>query len=288
MAARRIFVRREFWLDVKAMDRLRYKNHNQHRTSLHFRRWQETRKTLQRLNELNIPGLLTDIIDCMHPQRNKRGLGPLEFVPSQNFLIYSTIRTASLHRLLFKLEESLKDAYIAFRALVKQTYFMPLSMLVMAALSRLFIFVQEQQNAAEGLYSLLRSWSLVAKVDSTIPLLIKPESLPMALTREPIHEEEEVVHVPIIDTGIVSNPEFVSLDNSLPSEPHIQAEVSDNFWSSLSAEEVSRKKPQEDIAIPPLKSVNKKKMRIKVRGSAAPPGTSAAGNEIDNIFGALG
>ncbi|RKO89283.1 hypothetical protein BDK51DRAFT_26637 [Blyttiomyces helicus] len=89
---RREFARKEFWTEAATIDRLRYKNHSQHRGSMHFGKIMEVRRLLGRLRELALEGVMDGILDVMHPNRNKRTQGRWEFLPARPAMNHALVR----------------------------------------------------------------------------------------------------------------------------------------------------------------------------------------------------
>ncbi|KAJ3027233.1 hypothetical protein HK097_006205, partial [Rhizophlyctis rosea] len=156
--ARRAFCRKEFWSEVVALDRLRYKNTNQHRGSLHFRKLLEVKRLLKRLEENAPDAVIDELLDLMHPQRTKKLTGPWTFVPQQPQLCYCLGRLIGCYALLDQLTKSTTTAYTYFQSMTSQTLFMAFGLTTMSSLARLHFLTEKMMTELALCYDVL--WKL--------------------------------------------------------------------------------------------------------------------------------
>ncbi|KAI8824555.1 uncharacterized protein EV422DRAFT_504533 [Fimicolochytrium jonesii] len=157
-ASRRAFASKEFVNECVALDRLRYKNGNQHRSARYFRKLVMVRRLLRRFFEIDLEALIQKLLDDMHPNKTKRHQGRWEHLPPRANMAYLLLRLASAYRILTQLRPALLTCYTSFRALLTQTFFMPMSMIVMAACARLHLLTGTMMRELEACYNELAGW----------------------------------------------------------------------------------------------------------------------------------
>ncbi|KNC96398.1 uncharacterized protein SPPG_08297 [Spizellomyces punctatus DAOM BR117] len=156
---RRALSPKEFWAEQSVLDRVRYKNSNQHQGSLHFRKLLEVRRLSRRFGEMELDKLIKDILDVMHCNRTKKTQGRWECLPSHPYMCYVLARLMGAYGLLLRLLIALRNTYLAFRAVARQTYFMAVSLVIMASCARLHLLSRHMLNGVEQCYQLLMSWT---------------------------------------------------------------------------------------------------------------------------------
>ncbi|KAI9004717.1 hypothetical protein BC832DRAFT_592651 [Gaertneriomyces semiglobifer] len=156
----------QFPAEFASLDRLRYKNSNQHRSSFHFRKLMLVRKLLQRLREVQIEVLLEELVSVMHPNKTKNHRGVWTCLPSRNYMAYVLARLISAYGLTLQASTALNDAYVAFRSVASQTYFMAVSVVAMSSTARLHLLLRHMLRDIASCYELLYEWMLAVPEDS--------------------------------------------------------------------------------------------------------------------------
>lgn len=99
LAAGRRLAKTDAWTEAALLDRLHYKNKNQHRRALYFRRFEEVRRVLRRLQKLRSGDAVDRLASLMKAEGTKRGDATWDRVPHQEHLagvVYSLRTTAEL------------------------------------------------------------------------------------------------------------------------------------------------------------------------------------------------
>ncbi|KAJ3004959.1 hypothetical protein HKX48_000975 [Thoreauomyces humboldtii] len=242
-ASRRSLNRPEFRHEAAALDRLRYKNTNQHRTTPYFRKLLAVRRLLARVAQHDLEPLLASLIADMHPNRTKRNLGRWERFPSRASITHSLLTLAGAYVLLHPLMDATVHAYVGFRQLVAQSYFMQFALVAMAGLSRIHVLAKVRAREIEELYAVLAAWAKrvplthadvqaypAVQVDLPVTLsaalfhggtLGATEAAASTVIRKDAEDEDDDADEP---DGIVARPMV---------EPEILVSaISDDFWGS--------------------------------------------------------
>ncbi|RUS27097.1 hypothetical protein BC938DRAFT_483719 [Jimgerdemannia flammicorona] len=87
------FQKRNFWNEAAVLDRLYYKNKNQHRQAGYWWKLCEVRRLLNRLKEIDLSGLTSNLTRAFYGGKPlKKAKGPMETIPSREYLTYAMHR----------------------------------------------------------------------------------------------------------------------------------------------------------------------------------------------------
>ncbi|KAJ3192847.1 hypothetical protein HK101_005875 [Irineochytrium annulatum] len=258
---RRSLVRREFWTERAILLRIHYKNRNQHKGSLHFRRLEEVKRLLNRFYEVNIEMVLETILKHMNPSEigksavRKKAVGDQSVLPPRQVVTYALCRTAGGYAVLSRLASVLEVTYREYRALGSSTYFLPLAVTVMGITGRLYQLATHMMSDFEALYDSL--FVVVDKLKKT-PVMGGdlpnyehglPTSLDMLIETGNVATLKSVPGVPVDDLfstkGITANATTNAAVSSesedenlgrrvetqpLPDIPNFAAFLTEGFW----------------------------------------------------------
>ncbi|KAF8845004.1 hypothetical protein BDN67DRAFT_962484 [Paxillus ammoniavirescens] len=127
--------------ELRILDRLYYKNKNQHRTALFFRRVPEIRRYGQRLVELDLSGrvdlLRASFVGLTSTTDQKALSKTWSHVPEQPYVSFVMERLVSCSTLVCKMRERLQEAYHHFTLAMQSGAFIQLIVLFAAISSRM-------------------------------------------------------------------------------------------------------------------------------------------------------
>ncbi|KAJ2847846.1 hypothetical protein IWW36_003638 [Coemansia brasiliensis] len=181
-----IFSRPEVWQDWQLLSRIFYRNWNQHRNSVYYRRLYELRRVMRILDQLYIREMFEDIIGAFFTKgmsRNSRKAKLWQMLPCQYYMAAVAGRIAQIVQLVKKIHNVCWNVYVQFTAQTAQSLFMPLSMVVQGLAARLYLVMDVWFKDLCSIYNLLWRWlpSLPACPDSLngkkIDGLVPPDSL---------------------------------------------------------------------------------------------------------------
>ncbi|KAI9208240.1 uncharacterized protein BJ171DRAFT_490730 [Polychytrium aggregatum] len=246
---RRTLGRKDLRQEHIIIDRMIYKNRQQHRGTTYLAKFLEVQKYLRRLQAMGLEKLLADALDVMQP--NNKKTQSWEAFPSRRYLAFTLFRMVGSYKLIQKLLECSEDTYLHFQAVLRQTYFMPLCLIAMSSLARLHILGRHLLCELRNCYDLVYSWiQYLPKLPSQSkdmnyeahlkPTLLKTigESSGIELSASATHTSQ--------DLDLLSNGADRSdaddadrLGNDTAHEhPKVEmlatATISDAFWGSLS------------------------------------------------------
>ncbi|KAI8868371.1 hypothetical protein GQ42DRAFT_164185 [Ramicandelaber brevisporus] len=189
----RVAKHNQLWREVRIIDRLIYKNTNQHRSAVHHHKLVRVRQITRRIEELDIAQVLVEYgvglffqhgglppLQQAQSKQQKTGgkqqqlpqkaqlqsqqsevlkqFRSIDRLPSREALIHTCIKLGDCILLLDALQSALVDAFGAFYALLRQGFFMPLAVVVLAAASRLTALVKMAQKELREIYNLIHMW----------------------------------------------------------------------------------------------------------------------------------
>ncbi|KAJ2579590.1 hypothetical protein GGH95_003026 [Coemansia sp. RSA 1836] len=165
------FLRPEVTHDRALLGRVFYRNWNQHRTAIYFRRLSELRRGLRVLVQAGICELIEQLGAAFYDagtSKSARKISAWHSLPCQHFATAAAVRISHLVRLAVKLQEICWNTYMHFAAQTAQTLFMPLALVVQGISARLHMVFGLWQQDLVALYVLLLQWlpSLPACPDS--------------------------------------------------------------------------------------------------------------------------
>ncbi|KAJ2160104.1 hypothetical protein GGF46_002517 [Coemansia sp. RSA 552] len=188
-----VFQRGEVWRDFQLLSRVFYRNWNQHRHSVYYRRLYELRRALRILDRVNVRGLLDQLIRGCFSQPVKdmaRRAPKWEALPCALFSRAFALRIAGIARLVAKTRAICWNVYMQFTAQVAQTLFMPLAMVVQGISARLFVVLELWHQDLVAIYTQFVEWlpylpacpeSLAGKVAEGGQELVDPAELTMPM-----------------------------------------------------------------------------------------------------------
>ncbi|KAJ3316445.1 hypothetical protein HDU76_001789 [Blyttiomyces sp. JEL0837] len=146
---RRVLSRKEFWSDTEILDRIHYKNKNQHKSSVQFRKMDRGRRLLKWLKTLDVVERINDTLKIMNVTGKKaRKKEDVIVAPDAETVetLLRAVRTSHTHM----------QTVNAYRSQAGMTYFMSLSLTVMAILSRLYVLGEPMIKELKDFYIFLR------------------------------------------------------------------------------------------------------------------------------------
>ncbi|KAJ2746070.1 hypothetical protein GGI19_006450 [Coemansia pectinata] len=182
------FLRPEVGHDRALLGRVFYRNWNQHRTAVYFRRLYELRRGLRVLEQAGLRELIEQIAASFYEagaSKSSRKISMWQALPCQHFVTAAAVRISHLAQLAVKLQEICWNTFMHFAAQTAQTLFMPLALVVQGISARLFIVFGLWQQDLIAMYVLLLQWlpSLPACPDSL-------NGLTPAIAAQLIHVDE--------------------------------------------------------------------------------------------------
>jgi hypothetical protein len=173
--------------EVQLLGQLGYKNSNQHRSSLHWRKYQQVRRLLKRWTVNDVAGVLDALLAIMHPTaRNKHSQHVWTCLPHPRYLAHCQARLYAAFVLCEKLLHSYQECFVAFQAIAAQTYFLPLALGMMACMARCHAWSLAQRTALMETYAALQQWRalLPTSAASSMDVPAYAQDLPVRLRSE--------------------------------------------------------------------------------------------------------
>ncbi|CAI2167835.1 9477_t:CDS:2 [Funneliformis geosporum] len=153
-----IFQKNEIWDESNILERLYYKNKNQHQRSIYFRKIVEIRRILKRIKEMEINELMSGFIGNFYSTKIGKTQNTWDQVPSQEMVVFVMNRLICVALLMNKALDTFIDAFDTFNALLRQTEFMSFALTCLAILARLNILTRVLLEEIKKCYGLLRNW----------------------------------------------------------------------------------------------------------------------------------
>ncbi|KAG0305299.1 hypothetical protein BGZ97_001154 [Linnemannia gamsii] len=296
---RECFHKSEFWDEVAILDRMHYKNKNQHRQAGYFQRLNECRRIVARIKELNVAGLVDEFVQKFYSGRSLKSLtskSQWDSIPYRSTVAFMMTRIIGGILLLRKLQSALYETYGAFYQLMSKTQFMAFALIAIGLCSRLSLVSKAWAKEYVDCYRLLETWmktfpkeeARVEEVDYEAQL---PDSIDNVLIASSLDIPE--TQLPVVSAGtspVPSSARKYKLSSRSPSlepernqerrlsdcaieasDPHsnLLDELDTIFGSksSTAASSPSNTKRQEKKALPDLDDIfkSKKKQRSKDR-----------------------
>ncbi|KAG0064794.1 hypothetical protein BGZ90_002046 [Linnemannia elongata] len=299
---RECFHKSEFWDEVAILDRMHYKNKNQHRQAGYFQRLSECRRIVARIRELNVAGLVDEFVQKFYSGRSLKSLtskSQWDSIPYRSAVAFMMTRIIGGILLLRKLQSALYETYGAFYQLMSKTQFMAFALIAIGLCSRLSLLSKAWAKEYVDCYRLLETWMktfpmeemLVEEVDYERQL---PESIDSVLVASSSD---------IPDTQLPSKLLYLSVDQT-PSLPMLAAAeaVASDLGEVIQRKELLPSALTEDSALsssPSPRSSSTRKHNLTNRSPSLEPerfqerqvtieASDPHGNlldELDTIFG---
>ncbi|KAJ2025083.1 hypothetical protein IWW57_003504 [Coemansia sp. S610] len=155
------FLRPEVPHDRALLGRVFYRNWNQHRTSVYYRRLCELRRGLRIIELARVRELIEQLgASFFEPgvAKGARKAGAWQALPCVHFAAALAARVSWVARLAVKVRGICWSAFMHFGAQTAQTLFMPLALAVQGIAARLFVVFGLWQADLLALYELLVTW----------------------------------------------------------------------------------------------------------------------------------
>ncbi|KAJ2846482.1 hypothetical protein J3B02_004397 [Coemansia erecta] len=179
-----VFMEPEISHDKQLIFRIFYRNKNQHRGSLYFRRIHELRRALRILDSIKLQEMLSTLLLSFGRQENNTAWTAL---PCRHFVVQIACRLVDINRLVEKLAEICAKVFAYMQTQVRQTLFMPFSLVIQGLVARMFLVFRVWHKALKDLYALLVNW---------IPAL--PACVDNIGKKEEEKEEEDLKHSALV------------------------------------------------------------------------------------------
>lgn len=171
----------EVWDENAIFQRIMYKNQNQHRRTVYFRRLLEVRRDLLLLESFSLKDVVEALPHCV--SSNQKSVPPKavlsslgQGVQSKDQMI-STVqrRLLGAARLLQMIEEPILNAGLVIEGLLSQAFFMPFALTVLALLAHFRVLL------IKALYELISAFNLVSAVAQKMEISCVCPGVPLLL-----------------------------------------------------------------------------------------------------------
>ncbi|KAF8937722.1 hypothetical protein BGZ58_002266 [Dissophora ornata] len=156
------FRRREFWEESAILERMYYKNKSQHRQAGYFQRLCECRRLVSRIKELDIAGLVDELVKKFYSCRSLKTLLTMknqwDSIPYRSTVAFTMTRIIGAILLLRKMQSALHETYGAFYQLMSKTQFMSFALIAIGLCSRLSLVSKAWMNELVDCYEFLGTW----------------------------------------------------------------------------------------------------------------------------------
>ncbi|KAI9357640.1 hypothetical protein DFJ73DRAFT_820537 [Zopfochytrium polystomum] len=154
---RRAFGLSQYWAEKPLLDKMVYRNKNQHRAATYFRKIVMVKRLLLRLQELNLPAVLAELLGHMNvpfkKMRAERRKANPASLPTKFALSKSMMCVTGAFALLTKLDSALVETYVSCRSTARETFFMTFCLTIMGACARLHLLGKKMLLQLRELYS---------------------------------------------------------------------------------------------------------------------------------------
>ncbi|KAI8612063.1 hypothetical protein BC830DRAFT_1171382 [Chytriomyces sp. MP71] len=147
----------QFVSEARVLDRLVYKNRNQHRSAKHFSHALKVRRIVKRLLGAHLHGAVKTLLASMNVGN------PKKFKPSSNDTKPDVVHFKALlealtynHSLLSLLADASLAAYLSLKQVASLSYFIPMCLTLMAVCARLRHYSALIKKDLEEAYTILR------------------------------------------------------------------------------------------------------------------------------------
>eukprot|EP01129_Flabellula_baltica_P006807 TRINITY_DN2590_c0_g1_i1.p1 TRINITY_DN2590_c0_g1~~TRINITY_DN2590_c0_g1_i1.p1 ORF type:complete len:232 (+),score=29.22 TRINITY_DN2590_c0_g1_i1:55-750(+) len=132
----------KFNVELLFLERIIYKNNNQHRNAIYFK---HVKKVHRRLALFRLKEIIQELNYFISGSN------------TQYSVIFFMNKVYALHMLALNAMELAKTTYLHFCDLIRQTYFMPLAVVMVSLLSRFYTLIEDLVPALVDLYFLLKN-----------------------------------------------------------------------------------------------------------------------------------
>ncbi|KAF9582420.1 hypothetical protein BGW38_000230, partial [Lunasporangiospora selenospora] len=151
----------DFWFERALVERLYYKNKNQHRQARYFKRLGECRRIMARIMEVDINSLMDGLVQRFYGGVRLKSLGKdsqWSTIPYRSGVAFLMNRIVSTIQLLRKLQWALQETYRSFYHLLSMEFFMSLALVSIGICSRLSVISRAWIHELSECYTLLATW----------------------------------------------------------------------------------------------------------------------------------
>ncbi|KAF0399017.1 hypothetical protein F8M41_009786 [Gigaspora margarita] len=153
------FQKNDIFVEMNILERLYYKNKNQHKRTKYFRKIEEVRRIILRFKEMKIGELMSEFIGLFYGNnKNQMHQKKWDYVPSQETSHYVLNRANCATSLMDKALKCYLDAYTDFHSLLCQTEFMSFALACLSILARLSILTRVWISEMKKCCVLLKGW----------------------------------------------------------------------------------------------------------------------------------
>ncbi|KAJ3967303.1 hypothetical protein EV361DRAFT_931361 [Lentinula raphanica] len=158
--------------ETQILDRLHYKNKNQHRSSLCSRRVSELRKYSHRVEDFQICGLVNDIRQCFFGKTNgsqqKQMKGAWTYHPDEQYILKAKEQTSSFLNLLRKMHTISSETFKSISLAMQTGAFIHLFLTLIAITSKIDTIVVELIEILQPVMSTLGRLLAIFKPDINV------------------------------------------------------------------------------------------------------------------------
>ncbi|KAJ1822224.1 hypothetical protein LPJ56_000925 [Coemansia sp. RSA 2599] len=250
-----VFMGPELPHDKQLLYRIFYRNKNQHRGSLYFRRIYELRRALRILDTVKLPEMLNQLLLSFGAENDQ----PWTALPCRVHVVQVARRLAEINDLVEKLAEISAVAFAFMQTQVRQTLFMPFSLVIQGLVARMFLVFKVWHRDIRAIYALLVDWipALPACVDSIgvkaqqqqqSELLVPVDDLTFDPLKKLVGEKRVAVVEEIQKTVAAAHPEsMVANDGGGSGAGGSGEDLGDAVSMDVVSSESSGKSPQGQI-----------------------------------------
>ncbi|KAJ2231420.1 hypothetical protein H4R99_000988 [Coemansia sp. RSA 1722] len=231
-----VFLEPEIPHDKQLLYRIFYRNKNQHRGSLYFRRIHELRRALRILDSIKLQEMIRELLRSFG-ERDR----PWTALPCRVYAVQVARRLSEINLFVEKIAEICAVVFAFMETQVRQTLFMPFSLVMQGIVARMFCVFQVWHKDIKALYELLIDWipALPACVDSIGTKEKQASMLPDAqlLTFNPLKKLVGERRV-----GIVEDIQACAAQNNIEQMDVVEREDLGSVVSSKSVEKPQKQK----------------------------------------------
>lgn len=138
--------------EISILEKLVFKNKNQHKSTPYFKKLVYVKRVLTRLKGINVKEMISTLMEQ----------GNLGQIPDQEYFNYVNKKLEGYSSLVNKSREVIRIGYIAFRQLATSTYFLAFCIAVMACLARLDFLMREADDDCKFLKRVVDEMAIVS------------------------------------------------------------------------------------------------------------------------------